>query len=645
MSSVRQFEICRLGTHPVVSFAAEELAHYLSEMTKKPVTAAYANVFSDETKALYVGEVKDFAALDIAVPCALSACDDTLVLKTIGKALVFSGSNPRSALFAVYRYLEICGARWLWPGAEGEFLPRLNTVKTAGFDLTETASLRYRGVCVEGAASLEHNLGFIDWAAKKRMNAYHLHFDTLYANYNSYYTWQHGPEMRPTTAVSLEEAHRLDARVVEEVKRRGLILERGGHNWTGGALGIAGFDLSKEETAVAGETKELLALVDGKRDFFKGSMDNTELCYSNPQALTLLVNHVVQYAVDHPEVDIVHFWLADHVSNLCECSNCRELSPSDWYARLVNAIADRMAAAGCSNKLVFIAYHNTRWAPTEERIENCHGNVVFMFAPFPGCYIHALTDRRCQEEYPLERPKRNEERQPRTNRAYREFLKSWQECFAGDSFLFYYHLWASDVLTCDIGAIIWQDVRQVHDLGLNGVLSAQPLPVFGPTGVPMSALAETAWNTEVELKAITDDYLAAAFGDDAAFVGDYLDKLYACMAPGDPYAHDGEPKNPGQLESALKHAEAALPRLESIFSSRRKNPGKKAITDLIRHNEYATILLRALLEFVKGNKSQAVEGVTRATEFLHRTERESFWTMDLHSTSHKLGQLKLEFSE
>lgn len=645
MSARGPFQICRLGSQPVVAFAADELARYLSAMTNSSVGAQYSKVFADRAKVLYVGEVQDFAALDLSLPCEVSAWDDTLVIRTLGKALALSGSNPRSVLFAVYRYLELCGARWLWPGEEGEFVPRLNTVKTVGFDITEKASLRHRGVCVEGAVSLEHNLGFIDWMAKKRMNAFHMHFDTLYVNYDSYYSWPHGPGMLPTTAVSPEDAHRLDDQVVEQVKRRGLVLERGGHNWTGGALGIEGFDLQEEGGEVAGEKRELLALIDGKRDFFKGSMYNTELCYSNARAFAMLVNHVVQYAADHPEVDVVHFWLADHVSNLCECADCQKLSPSDWYVQLVNAIADRMTQAGCNNKLVFLAYNNTRWAPTAKRIENRDGNVVFMFAPYPGCYVHALTDHRCAEPYPLERPQRNEERQPRTNRVYRELLEAWRQWFEADSFLFYYHLWISDMLACDLGAIIWQDVREVSELGLSGVLSAQPLPVFAPTGVPMAVLAETAWNTEVELSAVTDDYLAAAFGDDAAFVGDYLERLHSCMAPKDPYAHDDVPKSLPEVESALRHVEGALPGLESMASGRRRNPGKKAIAYLIRHNRYATLLLRALVEHVRGNKSRAVEGVTRATEFLHETEGESFWAMDLHSTSHRLGQLKLEYAE
>ena len=117
------------------------------------------------------------------------------------------------------------------------------------------------------------------------------------------------------------------------------------------------------------------------------------------------------------------------------------------------------------------------------------------------------------------------------------------------------------------------------------------------------------------------------------------------MAAKDPYAHDDIPRSLPEIESALSHIEETLPALESIALSRRKSPGKQAIAYLLRHNRYATLLLRALREYVKGNKSRAVEGVTQAVEFLHETEEESFWAMDLYSTSHKLGQLKMKYAE
>ena len=304
-----------------------------------------------------------------------------------------------------------------------------------------------------------------------------------------------------------------------------------------------------------------------------------------------------------------------------------------------------MAALGCTNKLAFISYMNTRWAPTEEKIHNRNGNLIFMLAPYPACYVHALTDEQCQESYPLERPERNEETQPHTNQVYREFLTAWQQDLEADSFLFYYHLWLSDALMCDLGTVIWRDIRHLRELGLEGVLSAQPLPVFWPTGSAAAVLAETAWRSDVELDLICDDYLRAAFEDEAGFVRDYLARLYSCMAPKNPYAHDEISKESGDIESALKHVDGATPHLETMYSRRRDNPGKKAVIHLLQHNRYTVHLLRALLEHVNGNKIRAVEYISRASEFLSKSECDLIWAMDLDITRRKLEELKLKYGE
>ena len=104
MNSKKQFQICRLGAQPVVCFAAEELARYLSEMTKHPVPAQYTNVFSRDAKVLYVGEVKDFATLDIGVPCEVSAWDDALesrAVEGVAQAIEFLNTTEKESFWAL----------------------------------------------------------------------------------------------------------------------------------------------------------------------------------------------------------------------------------------------------------------------------------------------------------------------------------------------------------------------------------------------------------------------------------------------------------------------------------------------------------------------------------------------------------------
>ncbi len=51
-----------------------------------------------------------------------------------------------------------------------------------------------------------------------------------------------------------------------------------------------------------------------------------------------MTDAVVAYAQQHPEVDLLHFWLADGANNQCECEQCAPTRPSDFYIMMLNDI-------------------------------------------------------------------------------------------------------------------------------------------------------------------------------------------------------------------------------------------------------------------------------------------------------------------
>ena len=107
--------------------------------------------------------------------------DDAIFLRSVGTdQLLLSGANPRSVLFAVYTYLESLGCRWVRMGEDGEILPEGVTAKLDGYDVTEYASYRYRGVCIEGGVSIEHAKAMVNYMTKKRLNTYFIQFQNAY---------------------------------------------------------------------------------------------------------------------------------------------------------------------------------------------------------------------------------------------------------------------------------------------------------------------------------------------------------------------------------------------------------------------------------------------------------------------------------
>ena len=136
-----------------------------------------------------------------------------------------------------------------------------------------------------------------------------------------------------------------------------------GHGWTCESLGSAGTGLDSNRDDAAAGKQNLLALVDGRRTWWKGVPIDTELCMSNPEAFRTLRDYIVSYALNHPEVDLLHVWLSDGWNNRCECSGCSEKRPSDSVCDLLDAVDEQLDAAGADTKIVFLAYADLLWAP------------------------------------------------------------------------------------------------------------------------------------------------------------------------------------------------------------------------------------------------------------------------------------------
>jgi len=332
------------------------------------------------------------------------------------------------------------------------------------------------------------------------------------------------------------------------------------------------------------------------------------------------------------------------LNNHCECPDCRKLSPSDWYAKLVNSISDRLTDNKVNTRLVFLCYANTLWAPNREKIESEHGSVVFMFAPITRCYLHPLTETRCSGLESLKPPPRNGMAPPRTNYEFIQFLRWWQRAVQSDSFLFDYHFWdifGLDFLGGDIGEILWNDVRDLKGLGLNGVLSCQTLRAFYPTGVSMAILAEMLWDRGVSLEDIRGHYLRAAFGNDSSYVSDYLRKIYSFGNPKMDYEHDGAIITPQRekVEELLEFVKASRHRIEEIACARRgKGPSGSAYI-LLHHNAYVTLILEAIVHYLQGERQEALKSINEAMNHFLSTEEETLKVADVYLISNALDRI------
>ena len=617
-----------LGFEAPVQKAASELAEYLPKLANVKAAALppRAGVPGGVKPMIVLGTSEHLGGfgLGVARPGAspgrhggpeglatlprMHALDDAIALVPKGGVLYLAGSNARSVLFAAYRLLEEMGAVFLRPGPEGEVLPKRATLPLPKQPIREKASYRHRGICIEGAPQLEHVLELLDWMAKKKMNSFQLQFR------HAGVFWRRGyasPEMDAATRatkLSEEDCLALDDRVIARMQEYGMVLHRVGHGWTSAAAGYGGTDWEQTKAAPRGARKDWLAQVKGRRELWHGVAINTELCYSNAEARRALVEEVVTYAKQHCEVHALHVWMSDSYNNKCECAECRGKTPSDWYAIVVNEIAERLQAEKLPTRIVFLGYVDLVWPPAETTITA--DNVIFMYAPITRCFQHALDDPKCDEELSRGLPELNKCRLPSTNRMYAEIAQAWKKQKLPDSFLFDYHqMWAVwlDGMGRDIGTVMAQDMKDLRDLGIGGFISCQCVRAFYPLPYMANAMADMLWDRGRQIRAHRRAIMSAGFGKHADEVERYFTRMVRAFKAGGEYEHksalgDRSPAGRRKLMEMASEAEEARRRFSALARSER-GVVRRSLELLAIHAEHVRLIAEARVAGIAKNKS------------------------------------------
>lgn len=606
----------------VLAYAGRELASYVRKLSGAHWDVRGVNKVEGSADTAWLG-ISD----RISVPGKMMApapWDDGFAIWSKRDGLFIAGRNARSVLFGVYAFLERQGVRFLRPGRDGELIPRVKTIMLPAVPIIEEAHYRHRGVCIEGAPSLNHALGMVDWCAKKRMNTLFLQFFSSHYFYNQWYERSYNPQYADHILTS-QEARAFDEQVIAGVKKRGMVLHQVGHGWTSATIGLPRSGWVKANEEVKLDYSLWLAEVSGKRQLFKDIPINTELCYSYQPAFNAFIETVVHYCEAHPEIDVVHVWLSDAVDNKCECPECRKLSTSDWYAKVINALSEALHHRVPKIRFVFLCYIELLWPPERVAIDERRGNAILMFAPIERCYGHSLADSACDDGREWPRPPLNQFAVSGKNAFYVKALADWRQVFRGDSFDFDYHLmWAiwQQLTDTHLAHVVHDDLQHLKLLGLDGIVSCQSFRVFYPSGLAMTTLAESLWNPDMRFKEIRKQFLESAFGEQAGFADGYLAKVEFFLYSGDPHWCAIPLSNADQrkLTTFASFLETSLSELHRRRRSGLDKVRSRSLDLLFHHARFLQFIVRAHQALLTGGSEKANQELNRAAEFLRNTE-------------------------
>lgn len=518
-----KMKINQLGVEKAICFAVKELEKYVGLMdNSEEIKVLNGDLLKNE--CLNVGICEEFKKMLPDVPD--TELDDAIYISVKAGKGIITGTNPRSVLIAVYRFLRELGVKFIRPGTDNEIIPECK-VRQRSVSVCEKASYRHREVCIEGSCSYEHVSDLIDWLPKISMNGYYIQFMKPYGFFNLWYNHPDNPYIEPETKTD-EELAEIHKKLVDEMDERGLLHFAVGHTWNSEPLGIETTYWDQAPEPPSPEIRKYLAEIDGKRDWYHGVPLNTNLCYSNPEVKELMANAVVDYIKKNPTVKYIVFWLADDFGNRCECSECKKSTFSDIYVSLLNYVDEKLTQLDMDTKIVFSIKHNP---PLTERFKK-NDRIVLMFCPIFRDFSDTFPVE-IDENYDLSFPDLddNERNLPEIlkpiNKNVAE-LKRWTDIYDGDSQIYDYQLmWfhQKDPGYMMVSENLSKDMKALKTIGLNGINSCQCQRVFFPTGLPMISMAETLWNRDADFENIKNEYMTAAFGKDGLKLAELLNVI------------------------------------------------------------------------------------------------------------------------
>lgn len=501
-----------------LDFAACELEKYLGMMGRSDCKAIALVCNVSEVKK-YIEIMDSFEA----------KWDDAYVVDvTLGRGRI-AGTNERSVLLGIYDMLTHLGCRFIRPGRDGELIPEVS-LADMNCSLQKVASYRHRGICIEGAVSIENVTDMIDWAPKVGFNSYFLQFREGHTFFERWYT-HIGNDSLEKKEYNKQDSIEFVRIMTSEIKKRGMLFHAVGHGWTCESIGYpsVGWDVV-DNNLIPDDKRQYLAEVNGKREFFGGIPLNTNLCYSRKDVREMLVADIISYLEKHREVDVLHFWLADNFNNFCECEGCSKLSPTDHYVNILNELDDILTELNIDAKIVFLIYYELLWTPKHHKINN-PGRFIMMFAPITRTYTKPyLVDGRLpamEDGVPLVY-EMNKIKCPSEISLNLSFLFEWQKIFSADCFDFDYHLmWDiyRDYTNMNLSRTIYQDIVGLRSLHLNGNISCQVQRAFFPNGICMYIMGKTLFDTSIPYEQLVEEYFEASYGEYAWLAKEYLEKI------------------------------------------------------------------------------------------------------------------------
>lgn len=398
----------------------------------------------------------------------------------VGTGKTKGGSGSSTTLYAVYRFLESLGCRYLWPGESGKIVPHLPTLVVEPLDIRYTPPIGQREIrfLSQGPRNFGAGLAVLGCTADGYGTARTA--ATATESTSSWSTWQ------------------------------GLGGDIGIHGGHAGCGLRGGWDEHGKAHP------EWFALqTDGTRDQTHAG-GRWQLCVSNPGLIEHVANDVIQQLNNRPQTTCLSLSPNDGgFSNFCLCDQCKKLDPPDG-PKLKMLVFDKVGQAK-RRELDYVSLTDRYlryWNAVVDRVARVHPKVLF------------LIDAYSYYSDPPVREKLHPNLVVRYVPSTRDGWKGWQA--AGARRIYWrpnnLHSGYRDGALKVFGGELASTMSFLAD---NGMLATDIQGIYdnwATQGLNYYVTARLTWNPQLTYESILDDYCQRGFGPAARAVRQYFQR-------------------------------------------------------------------------------------------------------------------------
>lgn len=496
---------------PTVQEAARELGAYLEKMSgaKLPVVKEGEPVTGTR---IDVGLTQ---AARKRVPKGFIGDDERVWIEARADGATICGGGDRGTLFAVYRFLETLGCRWLAPEPENELVPQRKTIALEPIRLDTKPAFSWRLFSARRSQNER-------WGLKLGMNGFY----------------------------SAETAATNGACVY----------------WPRSIHGVHAYYQIMPAKKYFAPHPEWNPLLGGKR--MPTDVDRNQLCVTAAGLADEFAANVIRAFEEDPGTPLVSISPNDGWK-WCECDACLALDRKlcggrttkqglakekpfmgdrvFWFA---NEVADRVARKHPDKKLLVLAYIN--YAEPPDTVRPRPNVVPFLCHYAPADYSRAMNDPASE-----------------ANSQFNDLLKRWMK-ISPDLMIYSYvskSMWWR--LPRPVVHNFASDVKYLHSVGVRRYYCQSSLSDWQLDGPLYYVIAKLLWNPSADPDAVAREWVEGMFGFAApAMTEFYAEVETAVRKTGKSYSDDPRTQAAGLYDHAsLGRAMAALERAEKTAGS------------------------------------------------------------------------------